>query len=53
MNAYSNHLQRERKELRFLYDGVLIGDDQTPADLEMDDWDIVDCMDYMIGGGFC
>ncbi|KAF9555694.1 ubiquitin-like protein [Agrocybe pediades] len=42
--AYANKVGKDVGSIRFLYDGERIGDDDTPASLDMDDNDTIDVM---------
>merc|ERR1712146_262410 len=49
-NAYSQRKGVDPASIRFAFDGAFISPDQTPADFEMEDDDVVDCMLSQIGG---
>ena len=40
-----------RDQIRFLYDGMRVRDDETPDVLDMEDEDTVDAMLFQVGGG--
>ncbi|KAF8630581.1 hypothetical protein AX17_005393 [Amanita inopinata Kibby_2008] len=42
--AYANKVGKDVGSIRFLYDGVRIQDDDTPASLDMEDNDTIDVM---------
>jgi len=48
--AYANKVGKDVASIRFLYDGDRIGEDDTPASLEMDDNDTIDAMIEQVGG---
>ncbi|OJT03985.1 Ubiquitin-like protein SMT3 [Trametes pubescens] len=41
--AYANKVGKDVNSIRFLYDGARIGDDDTPASLDMEDNDLWPC----------
>ena len=43
-NAYSTRKGVAATSLRFLFDGSRVRGDQTPADIDMEDGDQLDCM---------
>ena len=49
-NAYSQRKGVAASSLRFLFDGQRVRGDQTPADIDMDDGDQLDCMLEQQGG---
>jgi small ubiquitin-related modifier len=50
MEAYCERQSLQLDQMRFLFDGNRVRDDQTPEDLEMEDDDVIDAMRAMIGG---
>ncbi|PIL34696.1 hypothetical protein GSI_03476 [Ganoderma sinense ZZ0214-1] len=48
--AYANKVGKDVSSIRFLYDGSRIGDDDTPASLDMEDNDTIDVMVEQVGG---
>jgi len=48
--AYANRKGVEKGNLRFFIDGEHIPGHQTPADLELEDNDQIDCMLQQTGG---
>jgi len=52
-NAYSQRKGVNSNSLRFLFDGQRVRGDQTPADIDMDDGDQLDCMLEQQGGARC
>lgn len=50
MSAYCERSGIDEKSVRFLYDGKRLLGTETPADLEMEDNDIVDVMLQQTGG---
>ncbi|OSC98127.1 small ubiquitin-like modifier [Trametes coccinea BRFM310] len=48
--AYANKVGKDVNSIRFLYDGSRIGDDDTPASLDMEDNDTIDVMVEQVGG---
>ncbi|KAI0324290.1 small ubiquitin-like modifier [Cubamyces sp. BRFM 1775] len=48
--AYANKVGKDVNSIRFLYDGARIGDDDTPASLDMEDNDSIDVMVEQVGG---
>ncbi|KAF8633118.1 hypothetical protein AX15_001499 [Amanita polypyramis BW_CC] len=48
--AYANKVGKDVGSIRFLYDGVRIQDDDTPASLDMEDGDTIDVMVEQVGG---
>ncbi|KAI8977774.1 small ubiquitin-like modifier [Trametes punicea] len=48
--AYANKVGKDVNSIRFLYDGARIGDDDTPASLDMEDNDTIDVMVEQVGG---
>jgi len=50
-NAYAMQKGVEVKTLRFRLDGEMIGPDNTPKMLELEDNDQIDCMTMQVGGG--
>ena len=48
--AFAKRKGVESKAMRFIYDGRRVGDDDTPASLEMEDQDQVDCFLEQTGG---
>ncbi|KAI9065733.1 small ubiquitin-like modifier [Trametes sanguinea] len=48
--AYANKVGKDVNSIRFLYDGVRIGEDDTPASLDMEDNDSIDVMVEQVGG---
>ena len=49
-NAYSTRKGVAATSLRFLFDGSRVRGDQTPADIDMEDGDQLDCMLEQQGG---
>jgi len=39
-----------RSSKRFIFDGNVLADVQTVADVDMDDMDLIDCMNEVVGG---
>lgn len=52
MEAFAKRQGKEMDSLRFLYDGVRIQADQTPALLDMEDNDLIEAHREQIGGSF-
>jgi len=50
MEAYCERQSLHLLQMRFLFDGIKVGYDQTPKDLEMEDDDEIDAMRAQIGG---
>lgn len=50
MNAYCKKVGADPDSVRFLFDGVRIRPEQTPADLNMEDEDEIDAMIQQTGG---
>lgn len=50
MEAFAKRQGKEMDSLRFLYDGVRIQADQTPAMLDMEDNDLIEAHREQIGG---
>jgi len=50
--AYANKVGKDINTIRFLYDGVRINEDDTPASLDMDDNDTIDVMVEQVGGSW-
>ncbi len=50
MSAYCQRLGVDENSIRFLYDGNRVQADSTPADLEMEDEDVIDAMIAQTGG---
>jgi len=50
MTAYCKKVGQDPEQVRFLFDGVRVRPDQTPADLEMEDEDEIDAMVQQTGG---
>lgn len=48
--AYASKVGKDVSSIRFLYDGVRIQEEDTPASLEMDDDDTIDVMVEQVGG---
>ncbi|KAL6958235.1 Kv channel-interacting protein 4 [Sarracenia purpurea var. burkii] len=48
--AYCDRVGLDRDDLRFTYDGAKLKDDQTAAELEMEDGDVVDVWSDQTGG---
>ncbi|KAI0824420.1 small ubiquitin-like modifier [Trametes gibbosa] len=48
--AYASKVGKDVNSIRFLYDGTRIGDDDTPASLDMEDNDAIDAMVEQVGG---
>ena len=51
IEAYCDAEKTGRGNLRFLFDGEHIGDEQTPAELDMEDGDVIDVLEGQVGGG--
>nr|XP_043630790.1 small ubiquitin-related modifier 2-like [Erigeron canadensis] len=51
MNAYCENQSVVLNTFAFLYDGRLIGAEQTPDELEMEDGDEIDAMLHQLGAG--
>ncbi|KAJ7226674.1 small ubiquitin-related modifier [Mycena pura] len=49
-SAYASKVGKDVNSIRFLYDGVRINDDDTPATLDMEDNDTIDVMVEQVGG---
>ena len=49
-NAYSTRKGVAATSLRFLFDGSRVRGDQTPADIDLEDGDQLDCMLEQQGG---
>jgi len=49
-DAYSSRKGVAAASLRFLFDGMRVRPEQTPADIDMDDGDQLDCMLEQQGG---
>ena len=50
MEAFCARHNLLRDQIRFLYDGVRVRDDETPDALDMDDEDTVDVFLFQVGG---
>lgn len=50
MLAFCQKKQYEVSQVRFLYEGERIREDQTPQSVEMDDGDVIDCVIEQLGG---
>ncbi|KAI7839140.1 hypothetical protein COHA_007143 [Chlorella ohadii] len=50
-NAYCKQAGLDQDLLRFVYDQQRLRQEQTPADLEMEDGDVIDVMVQQLGGG--
>ena len=50
MEAYCKKVQRDPKSVRFLFNGLRVGADDTPDKLEMEDGDSMDAMVEQSGG---
>ena len=50
MEAYCARQSLRRDQIRFLFDGGRLGDNQTPHELEMEDDDVIDAMLFQVGG---
>ena len=50
MEAFCARHNLLRDQIRFLYDGVRVRDDETPDSLDMDDEDTVDVFLFQVGG---
>jgi small ubiquitin-related modifier len=50
MNVYCDRLGLNRRELRFLYDGSRIQDNDTPLTFQMEENDEIDVEKYADGG---
>ncbi|RKP26949.1 ubiquitin-related domain-containing protein, partial [Syncephalis pseudoplumigaleata] len=50
MHAYCERQGKSVESVRFLYDGIRILPDNTPAELEMEDDDTIDVMVEQVGG---
>ncbi|KZP06790.1 ubiquitin-like protein [Athelia psychrophila] len=48
--AYAGKVGKDVGSIRFLYDGARIGEEETPASLEMEDNDTIDVMVEQVGG---
>lgn len=44
MSAFCSKMELDRNAVRFMFDGSPIQESQTPADLDMEDGDVVDAM---------
>ncbi|KAF2479132.1 ubiquitin-related domain-containing protein [Neohortaea acidophila] len=51
MESYSSRTSRDRRTLRFLFEGVRVTDESTPASLEMEDNDMIEVYMEQLGGG--
>ena len=51
MSAYCKKIGADVETVRFLFDGKRIKGNETPADLEMENEDVIDCMQQQFGGG--
>ncbi|CAK4034318.1 Smt3p [Lecanosticta acicola] len=51
MEVYSTRQQRDMKTMRFLFEGVRVNADDTPASLHLEDQDIIEVHEEQIGGG--
>jgi small ubiquitin-related modifier len=50
MNAYCKKVGADMSSVRFLFDGQRLREEQTPADLDMEDEDEIDAMVAQTGG---
>ncbi|EJT98153.1 small ubiquitin-related modifier [Dacryopinax primogenitus] len=50
--AYAQRVGKDVQTIRFLYDGERLGEDETPASLEMQDGDTIDVMVEQVGGSW-
>ena len=48
--AYAQRKGVDAASVRFMFDGTSLAADQTPADLDMEDEDVIDCMLAQTGG---
>jgi len=48
--AYAQRVGKDVQTIRFLYDGERLGEEDTPASLEMQDGDTIDVMVEQVGG---
>ena len=48
--AFASKQGLERGKLRFMFDGVRIGEDATALDLELEDDDLIDAFLHQVGG---
>jgi small ubiquitin-related modifier len=51
IKAFSDKVGIEPASLRLTFDGERVTGDQTAADLELADGDVLDVMEFQIGGG--
>ena len=49
-NAYHTKTSTVDGQVKFLFDGNRIRHEQTPKELEMEDGDVIDCVQEQIGG---
>jgi hypothetical protein len=50
MRAFCERQGKVFDSTRFVFDGTKLAQDQTPADLDMEDGDIIDVFEEQIGG---
>jgi len=50
MNAFCNRQGVSMQSVRFLFDGQRLREQQTPAELDMEDGDVIDVMVEQMGG---
>mmetsp|Transcript_39707 Transcript_39707/g.61977 ORF Transcript_39707/g.61977 Transcript_39707/m.61977 type:complete len:105 (+) Transcript_39707:57-371(+) len=50
MDAYCSRQSLQADQIRFLFDGQRLRENQTPEELDMDDDDVIDAMLFQVGG---
>lgn len=50
MEAYCQRQSLQLDQIRFLFDGARLRDNQTPDELDMEDDDVIDAMLFQVGG---
>ncbi|KAJ9440676.1 hypothetical protein DIPPA_19437 [Diplonema papillatum] len=50
VEAYCKVRKVSRGQLRLLFDGVSVGDNQTPDELGIEDEDVIDVLEEQLGG---
>jgi small ubiquitin-related modifier len=50
MEAYCARQSLQMDQIRFLFDGNRLRENQTPDELEMEDDDVIDAMLFQVGG---
>ena len=51
MSAFCQKKHYQMAQVRFLFEGERIREDQTPQSVDMEEGDIIDCVIEQLGGG--